>query len=177
MKGSQKMIDLKDWLSLEEDGLKACSNRRYVQAETAFVEALKLLEDKEKELGSDTDPAIKQSIKEKVALSLNNLAATYQLQGKYGLALNEYIKSSEIYRKIRGENSLDFATSLHNLGMVYAAKHEYQQAEALFRRSLAIKENLLTATHPDLEAVKANLAKVLKSVGKTEEAQKLTSKS
>ncbi len=160
------MIDLKDWLKLQEDGLEACSNKRYVQAEEAFLEALKLLQEQEKELGVDADLAIRQSIKEKHALSLNNLAATYQLQGKYGLALNEYIKSTDIYRKIRGENSLDFATSLHNLGMVYAAKKDFQQAEALFRRTLEIKEKLLSATHPDLQAIKENLERVLTQSGK-----------
>lgn len=163
------MIDLKEWLKLQEDGLKACSNKKYVQAETAFIEALKILQDQEKELCTDTganiDAAIKQSIKEKLALSLNNLGATYQLQGKYGLALNEYIKSTEIYRKIRGENSLDFATSLHNLGMVYAAKQDFQQAEALFRRSLTIKEGILSDTHPELQAIKDNPAKVLSLSG------------
>lgn len=159
------MIDLKDWLKLQEDGLKACSNKKYVQAETAFTESLKILQEQEKAVGADTDPAIQHGIKEKLALSLNNLAAIYQLQGKYGLALNEYIKSTDIYRKIRGENSLDFATSLHNLGMVYAAKQDYQQAEALFRRSLSIKEGLLNATHPELQAIKENLAKVLKVSG------------
>jgi tetratricopeptide (TPR) repeat protein len=159
------MIDLKDWLKLQEDGLKACSNKRYVQAEIAFTESLKILKEQEKEVSSDIDLAIQKSIKEKMALSLNNLAAIYQLQGKYGLALNEYIKSTDIYRKIHGENSLDFASSLHNLGMVYAAKQDFQQAEALFRRSLAIKEGLLRATHPELQALKDNLAKVLEISG------------
>ncbi len=159
------MIDLKDWLKLQEDGLKACSNKRYVQAETAFIESLKILQEQEKELSADTDIEIQQGIKEKLALSLNNLAAIYQLQGKYSFALNEYIKATDIYRKIRGENSLDFATSLHNLGMVYAAKQDFQQAEALFRRSLKIKEGLLRATHPELQAIKENLAKVMKMSG------------
>ena len=171
------MIDLKDWLKLQEDGLQACANKKYVVAETAFLEALKILQEQEKEIEAnpDCDLAIKKRVKEKLALSLNNLAATYQLQGKYGLALNEYIKSGDIYRKIRGENSLEFASSLHNLGMVYAAKLDYSQAESLFRRSLSIKERLLSATNPELQTVKDNLAKVLTSVGKTEEAEKLRS--
>lgn len=155
------MIDLKDWLKLEEEGLQACANKKYVRAETAFLEAVKILEEQEKNLALDTDPSIKQNMKTKMALSLNNLGATYQLQGKYGLALNEYIKSTEIYRKLHGENSMEFATSLHNLGMVCAAKQDFQQAEALFRRSLSIKETLLSATHPELQAIKANLTKVL----------------
>ncbi len=170
------MIDLKDWLKLQEEGLQACANKKYVEAESRFTEALKTLEEQQKEFdtNADADLEIKQKLKEKMALSLNNLAATYQLQGKYGLALNEYIKSTEIYRKSRGENSLEFATSLHNLGMVYAAKLDYVQAESLFRRSLSIKERLLSATNPELQAVKANLAKVLKNVGKTEEAEQLS---
>lgn len=171
------MIDLKDWLKLQEEGLEACGKKKYPQAELAFTESLKILQEQQKEIGTDADLGIQQSIKEKLALSLNNLAATYQLQGKYGFALNEYIKSSEIYRKIRGENSVEFASSLHNLGMVYAAKQEFQQAESLFRRSLSIKERLLSTTHPELQAVKNNLAEVLKKTGKTEEAEKLTSKS
>ncbi len=170
------MIDLKDWLKLQEEGLQACGNKKYPQAELAFAEALKLLQEQQKELGNEADLDIQKGVKEKLALSFNNLAATYQLQGKYGFALNEYIKSSEIYRRIRGENSIEFASSLHNLGMVYAAKQEYQQAEELFKRSLSIKEKLLRATNPELQAVKDNLAKLLKKTGKNEEAEKLSSK-
>jgi tetratricopeptide (TPR) repeat protein len=170
------MIDLKDWLKLQEEGLEACGKKKYPLAEIAFTEALKILQEQQKEIDAEGDLAIQKGVKEKLALSLNNLAATYQMQGKYGLALNEYIKSSEIYRKIRGENSLEFASSLHNLGMVYAAKQEFQQAESLFRRSLSIKERLLRTTHPELQAVKENLVQILKKTGKTEEAEELSTK-
>jgi len=170
------MIDLKDWLKLQEEGLDACANKKYPQAEVSFIEALKILQEQQKEIDAEADGTVQKNIKEKLALSLNNLAAVYQLQGKYGLALNEYIKSTEIYRKLRGENSSEFATSLHNLAMVYAAKQEFQLAESLFRRSLAIKERLFSDTNPELQEVKDNLAQVLNNVGKTEEAKKLRGK-
>jgi tetratricopeptide (TPR) repeat protein len=104
------------------------------------------------------------------------LAVSYQLQGKYGFALNQYVESTEIYRKLRGEKSLDFATSLHNLAIVYSARQEYDQAEDLFRRSLEIKKDLLDDTHPDLQALKANMAQMLRKAGKIIEAEKVLRK-
>ncbi len=98
------------------------------------------------------------------------------MQGKYGLALNQYVESAEIYRRLRGETSLEFATSLHNLAIVYSAKEEFEQAEALFKRSLEIKEKLLDVTHPDLQAIKVNMAQMFKNAGKADEAEKVLRK-
>lgn len=187
------VFDNQKWLKLHEEGTEACSNKRYPQAEVIFAQALKLVQDEiaqknkarllEQQEGTeqndetvDLEKSLEKDIKEKLAFSLNNLAVAYQLQGKYGLALNQYIASTEIYRRLRGEESVDFATSLHNLAIVYAAKGEFDQAENLFKRSLELKEKLLGMTHPDLKAIRTNMAKMLRNAGKMDEAQKIANK-
>jgi tetratricopeptide (TPR) repeat protein len=230
------MLNLKEWLRLQKEGIQSCTDKRYPQAEVTFATALKLVQEaiaqnkaaakqagtstvsssaftketaeepqesqakpapaavlasKERQadnissLGELQEPpelhaakgkTIDQDLQERLAYSLNNLAVSYQLQGKYGLALNQYIESTEIYRKLRGEHSLDFATSLHNLAIVYSAKKEYDQAETLFKRSLEIKEALLEDTNPDLQILKVNMAQMLRKAGKLIEAEKVLHK-
>lgn len=175
------MFDQAQWLKLQEAGVKSCSDKRYPQAEIIFADSLKLVrsalaEHKAAAKQEETSMAVEHDLQEKLAYSINNLAVAYQFQGKYGLALNQYIESTEIYRKLRGEKSLEFATSLHNLAIVYSAKEEYDQAETLFKRSLEIKEKLLDVTHPDLQALKVNMAQMLRNAGKVDEANKVLRK-
>ena len=174
------MLDLKEWLKLQEEGIQCCTDKHYPRAEVIFAQTLKLVQEAiaqyKEEAKQEEKPTINKDLQERLAYSLNNLAVSYQLQGKYGLALNQYIESTEIYRKLRGEQSLDFATSLHNLAIVYSARQEYDQAESLFKRSLEIKESLLATTHPDLQALKANMAQMLTKAGKIIEAEKLLRK-
>jgi len=174
------MFDINEWSKLQNEGVQLCTDKKYPQAEIIFAKALKIVQEG---IAQDKEQAkqaglyeINKDLQDRLAYSLNNLAVSYQLQGKYGLALNQYVESSEIYRKLRGERSLDFATSLHNLAIVYSAREEYEQAEELFRRSFDIKKDLVDDTHPDLQALKANMAQMLRKAGKIIEAEKILHK-
>ena len=54
-----------------------------------------------------------------VAITLNNLAALYQAQGNYKLALPLCKKSLKITEGALGKNHPDVANSLHNLAKLY----------------------------------------------------------
>jgi len=174
------MLDISQWSKLQDEGIQSCAEKRYPQAEIIFDKAVKLVREAIVQTQEHTEEegisVVTKELKEKLANSLNNLAVSYQLQGKYGLALNQYVESTEIYRKIHGEKSLDFASSLHNLAIVYSARGEYDQAEQLFKRSLEIKKSVLDSTHPDLQALKINMAQMLRKAGKIVEAEKVLGK-
>ena len=73
-----------------------------------------------------------------MATSLNNLAALYQAQGKYGEAEPLYQRALAIWEKALGPEHPDVATSLNNLAGLYYAQGKYEEAEPLYQRALAI---------------------------------------
>jgi tetratricopeptide (TPR) repeat protein len=58
-----------------------------------------------------------------VATSLNNLAALYQAQGRYGEAEPLYQRSLHIREQQLGADHPDVATSLNNLALLYRSLH------------------------------------------------------
>ena len=60
------------------------------------------------------------------------------------------------------------------LGLVYWKQAKYDEAEALFKRALAIRENALGADHPDVAQTLNNLALVYQAQGKYSEAEGLS---
>jgi tetratricopeptide (TPR) repeat protein len=59
-----------------------------------------------------------------------------------------------------GQESLEYAISLHNLGEIYNMLGEYDQAENNFKQSIYIQENKLGKEHIELAASLSNLAAV-----------------
>jgi tetratricopeptide (TPR) repeat protein len=64
-------------------------------------------------------------------------------------------------------------TSLDSLASVYEAQRRYAEAEPLYRRTLAIQENLLGLEHPDVADTLNNLAMIYKAQGKYPDAEPL----
>ena len=65
-----------------------------------------------------------------------------------------------------------YAVALNKLGMVQA-QGNYTEAEALFKRALAIREKVLGANHSDVGQTLNNLALVYRDQGKYSEAEGL----
>lgn len=65
--------------------------------------------------------------------------------------------------------------TLNNLAGVAAAEGRVAEAEGLYRRTLAMKEKLLGAEHPDTALTQHNLADFLAVEGRAEEARALSS--
>ena len=62
-------------------------------------------------------------------------------------------------RKALGEEHLDVALSLSNLGTLYARQKKYEAAEPLLKRALAIREQVLGPEHAVSLSSLANLAR------------------
>jgi len=103
--------------------------------------------------------------------SLNNLAALYQMQGKYFLADNLYERCLDIKLALYGEEHLETAINLHNLAVLNCARKRWEKAEILFQRALEIREKILGESHSDLVPILKNYQIMLRKTLRVDEAK------
>jgi len=139
-------------------GAKAHQEGRYSDAVNSFQVAAK-----DAEAFGPQDP--------RLAISLNNLAELYRLQGKYAEAEPLYKRSLAIREKALGPAHPDVANSLNNLALLYRLRGMYAEAEPLSKRSLAIYEKALGPEHPHVAISLNNLAGLYHQQGKYNEAE------
>jgi len=72
-----------------------------------------------------------------------------------------------------GTNHPDVAQALNNLANDYQAEGNYDEAEVLHKRALAIRERALGTNHPDVAQSLYNLAFVERWQGKYDQAEGL----
>jgi tetratricopeptide (TPR) repeat protein len=166
--------DLTEWFSLVETGNAAYAERKYTEAELKFAGALRIAE---KLAAPDTilglDQAEQERIVDRLAKSLNNMAALYHTQGKYKMAEDLYNRCLDIKMKLHGEDHLEVALNLHNLAAVHSAKSRWAQAEPLYVRSLEIREKCLGKNHADLVPILNNYALMLHRAKRDAEAEQI----
>ena len=148
------------WEKYMKAGMEAYQQGQYAEAEKQFSAALK-----EAEKFGEQDP--------RVGSSLNNLAALYQVQGKYGEAEPLYRRSLAIREKALGSEHREVAQSLNNLAGLYHAQGKYAEAEPLFGRALAINEKALGPAHPAVAISLGSLASLYHDQSKSAEAEPL----
>ncbi len=107
----------------------------------------------------------------RLAKSLNNMAALYQLQGKYFLADNLYERCLDIKLALYGEEHLETAINLHNLAVLNCSRKRWEKAEILFKRALEIREKLLSDSDPELLPILKNYGIMLRKTLREEEAK------
>lgn len=166
------------WKALVEVGNESFSNERYAVAEVKFKEALELAEklvneEMEPPLDALSNASNLETAQIRLTKSLNNLAALYHVQGKYGMAEELYEKCLDLKLKIYGEEHLEVAVNLHNLAVLHSAKRTFLKAELLYKRTLEIREKLLGADHNDLVPVLRNYALLLTKNKRKEEGASL----
>ena len=145
------------WQECIDAGNEAYENGRIAQAETHFKRAMELAEQfPEDDL--------------RLPATITNLAAIYQVQGKYAFADSLYKRSLVLYERAHGRQHPDVALNLHNLAVLYSAQRKFAEAEPLFRESLAIRESVLGNEHPDLIPTLRNLAELLRRTARDEAA-------
>src|SRR5581483_2097241 len=83
-------------------------------------------------------PARAEFVDGKLALSLNNLATLYQMQGKYAKAERLYQQALAIQEQFPGPHKLDLARTLTNLGELYRKAKKYKKAEQLLVQAINI---------------------------------------
>ncbi len=101
----------------------------------------------------------------------NNLAAVFDVQGRYPEAETEYRAAIALYRTIYGPEHQSVAGSRDNLGLVLEAQGNFAEAEAEHRAVIALFETALGPDHPDVAPSRSNLALALESQGKYAEAE------
>jgi len=91
----------------------------------------------------------------------------------------DHVEVGQLLHKL-GENYLaqgDFAKSLNTLGRLYRYQGRYAEAEPLYKRSLAIGEEVLGSDHPGIAAPLNNLAALYETQGRYAEAEPLYKRS
>ncbi len=110
-----------------------------------------------------------------VASSMNELAETYHLQGRYDEAIHYHSQAFNIRLRIiakicSGNNEiddifiqisyLDLATSLNNIASVYVVTGKHEQAKELYQNSLQILERILDNEDSYIATTLNNLAEL-----------------
>ncbi len=102
----------------------------------------------------------------------NEAGRRYFAQGEFGQA-EEAFKAAIREATLLGPENLRLAASLSNLGQLKYRQKDLAQAEALFRRSLAIREHVLGADHQGVLQSINNLAALFYARGDLEQAEPL----
>lgn len=139
---------------------RAYEHGRYDEAETYLKAAL---EEVEGDDSRDLD----------LAVSLNNLAAVYEAQGRYPEAEPFYIRSLAILERVLGPRDPSVGYGLNNLGALYESQGKHVEAEALYMRALEILKGALGPEHVDVAITLNNVALVYNALGKPLEAELL----
>lgn len=104
------------------------------------------------------------------AMILNDLAITYEDQGKLHDAAALHMQALAIRRRVLGENHPETATSMNNLALVSHKQRKFDDAASLYRQALTIRLQLLGDSHPDIATLLADLAALSAEQGKLNDA-------
>ncbi|HEY9867994.1 MAG TPA: tetratricopeptide repeat protein, partial [Candidatus Obscuribacterales bacterium] len=101
-----------------------------------------------------------------VVRSLMCLGAFYYQMENYESSRSMFEQALERVRAMNGENGLDAANVQDNLAQVYRALEKFDEAEKLYRQSLAIRQAVLPPAHADIAASYWHLAMLYSDSGK-----------
>ena len=104
------------------------------------------------------------------AISLNNLAVTYEDLDKSAQAEPLYLQSVEIRKQVYGEKHPDYAIGLISLGNLYRGLGKYTKSEPLYLEALEIRKQALGEINVDTIATLNNLAVLYSKMGTPEKA-------
>jgi CHAT domain-containing protein/tetratricopeptide (TPR) repeat protein len=107
------------------------------------------------------------------ATELRQQADDLMHQGRYGESEPLYRRAFAIVERSRGADSIEVATIVNQLALVYREQGRYGEAEPLLKRSLAIRERVLGPQHLDVAQSLDNLGGVYLVQGRYGEAEPL----
>ena len=149
-----------DWIALDEAGLRAAQQGRDADAFGIFEEAL--------------DRAVAFGPQDyRLARSLVNLGELHRTRGDPAEAESLLRRSQPILEELAGsqpEFRVDLAQSLNSLGLVLYAQEKYLDAEPLYQRTLAVREEVRGPDHPEVAITLNNLAELYLAEGRHREA-------
>ena len=91
----------------------------------------------------------------------------------------DFVRAEELYQEVfsiwsgPGEHPVDYAVSLHNLGLLYEKQGKYDKAESLLKRDLEITLRVLGEKHPSVAHSLESLAVAYTAQGKYTDAEPL----
>jgi serine/threonine protein kinase/tetratricopeptide (TPR) repeat protein len=103
----------------------------------------------------------------------NTIGEVYFAIGAYQKAAERHRAALAIRQKLFGDEHLDVASSLNNLGVAIDYEKKFADAEAPLRKALALRRKYLSNDHPDLATSLHNLAHVLVDLNKPADAEPL----
>jgi len=112
-------------------------------------------------------------IKENLRFVLIQLAELQRESGHYSNAVSCYQKTLEILRRELGEEHLDYAQTLTDLGTLFESMGQQASAEPLYRQALDIRRHLLGEHHPIFAISLHHVALIELSAGNFEIAERL----
>ncbi|KAL9114581.1 MAG: hypothetical protein Q9187_007434, partial [Circinaria calcarea] len=112
-----------------------------------------------------------QQYSSRQALLLYNTAHCLLAQGKYDLALARSQKALNISRQVLKEENLSY---LELTAAILDSQGKYEEAEAIFRRTVILKQKILGMEDPATLATMTNLTSPLNKQGKYKEAEVIT---
>jgi tetratricopeptide (TPR) repeat protein len=133
--------------------------RQYQEALAALKESFKLAE------------KVQQPHAELTGEILNSLGVAYFYQEKTGKAESLFQAAIQTYTAGGNVWEADLAQCFNNLAEVYRRRHRFQNAEAAYKRSIALTEEQLGPAHPDLAVILENLGDVYTDLKRYTEAE------
>jgi len=106
-----------------------------------------------------------------IVSALNNLAGVLCVQEKFGEAELYMQRFINIVENHEPDNILKLAEGLSTLAGIYYQQDKLDQCGSLLERALRLKQRALGEEHPDLADVLRDYAKLLKRIGRAEEAE------
>ena len=164
----QRLLPTSDpWASNMRVGVKAYEQGRYSEAEIPVQAALR---EAEKAFGPQD---------RRVAETLYYLAIVHYHQGRGPEAESLYRRALAIYESYENQPGADerlyrvFGFALNDLASLYSDQGQYERAEVLFQRSLAVREKAFGSEHWDVGRSLHNLAILYRRWGRYSEAEPL----
>ncbi|MTJ19619.1 MULTISPECIES: tetratricopeptide repeat protein [unclassified Dolichospermum] len=96
-----------------------------------------------------------------------------EIRAYYNRALECYSESLRINRAYNGNDCLEAANIISNMGSFFGQVEQYKDAEICFKEALRIKEIRLSAEHPSLATTRQNLVLLYQRLGEYDKASKL----
>lgn len=147
---------LKDWKMQKWLGQESFKRCQYIVAEQKFKKL------------SDLESC--HILDERLAITLNNLALCYCVQGKHDKSDPLYQRALFIDEGARSENVLALADDLHNIATHYRKQGMHELAEPLYRKALKIWEEKLGEQSEEMGRGQSSLGVLLCEMGKCEAA-------
>ena len=154
------------WDSYRQDGYRARHEGNWQQAEKSYQAALK-----EAEFLKEKAP---------LATSIKELADVYQAQKNYACARPLYERALPLLeegQKACSDSQVDLAETQTSLGEIHLLAGEKEQAEKYFKAAFALEQASSTVPEGLVQSTVAGYSRLLKSMGRVQEAHEVSSSS